>query len=192
MDGFEGLAAAIFLAMICMVVVPVLVFGALGWLATRKKKGWVGALAGAALGVTIGAGLIAYTFYADDLTRTQLEFSVPSDFAHDWVVLMEDPSSTVDITWSRGGLAPRGTLSVPSNGVVRLRTLEGVTGEDVEARLADGRPAMGGMARPNFPELGGGYLVMYSFRAYGDETEPDFQNMVDDEIVARIRQLEAE
>lgn len=192
MDGFEGLAAAILLAMICMVVVPAGVFAVLGWFATRKKNGWVGALSGAAVGVLIGGGLIAYTFYGEELTRTQLEFTVPSDFAHDWVVLMEDPASTAEITWSRDGLAPEGTLTVPSNGVVRLRTLDGVTGEDVEARLADGRPAWGSIARPNVPELGSGSLVMYSFRQFGDETEPDFQNMVDDEIVARIRALEAE
>ncbi len=33
---------------------------------------------------------------------------------------------------------------------------------------------------------------MYTFRQYGDETEPDFQNLEDDEIIARIRELEAE
>lgn len=192
MDGFEGLALAIFLAMICMVVVPALVFGAIGWFATRRKKGWVGALSGAFAGVLIGGGLVAYTFYADELTRTQLEFQVPPTFAHDWVVLMEDPTSSIQIEWTRSGLASKGTLTVPANGVVHVRTLEGVMGEDVEASLADGRRSWGSVARPNFPELGGGYLVMYTFRQYGDETEPDFQNLEDDEIIARIRELEAE
>ena len=72
----------------------------------------------------------------------QLTFAVPSDLAHEPVILIEDPSSPRELKWM-GGSHPcsigRGVLAVPRSGIVRAQTLALVAERYNYARLSDGR-----------------------------------------------------
>ena len=52
-DGMEGLALAIALASLCMLITPALVFGTIGYVVSRGRRGWVGALVGVVLGLGV-------------------------------------------------------------------------------------------------------------------------------------------
>lgn len=194
----EGLALAIFGAMICMVVVPALFFGGLGWLALRGQYGWVGGLVGAALGVGVGAIAVTMTFFEDTWSPPRLlELEVPAGFAHEWVYVVGDPAVSTEVAWSGVSLpftSPRGRVSVPRSGVVRVRSLAHLDGERVDAVLVRG----GGSGPRNVsfaaltlpPAAGSGRVVAFGFAPWpGREPEPPSDP---DALAARIAELERE
>ena len=195
MSGEDGLAAAIGLAMVCMIAGSIAVLGTIGWAITRKKKGAAGAIGGIALGALVGVAMVYFTFYQEDYPGAhaappRLDFEVPAGFAHDWVVLIEDPNAPTEIEWAEGEQV--GFVTVPSSGVVRVRSMAGL--EYPDARLL--RRLFGGYlegrdSRPPIAELGGS-VWMFRFRPSNELTEPDLGGMSDDELVARVRALEGE
>ena len=179
------------LAMVCMVVVPVGLLGALGWFAARNHLGWAGALAGVAVGLVVAGIAIKFTFYEGSYPApTLLVFEAAPGFSHGWVVLVEDPSVSAEIPWTEGE-GSRGLLTVPAGGVVRVRSLERLAQEYPDATLS-GEPAVGRASKPAFPELGATSVWMYRFEVPGGQGDLDIGGMEGDEFVARVRVLEAE
>lgn len=189
----DGMATGIMLAMICILAVPVSLFGAIGYLVFRQKKGWgwLGALLGVGLGVLLGVVGVGFTFYEDTMSPPpHIEIDVPEGFAHEWVFFLEDPTSSTEITW--GGLwSPSARISVPRSGVVRVRALGQLDGGNTQATLSDGRPH-NGFSGLNLPAaLGGGRMVAYCFVGWPGR-EPDVSTMDEATLTARITELEAE
>ncbi|MDQ3032708.1 MAG: hypothetical protein M3Y87_09845 [Myxococcota bacterium] len=197
-DGMQGLALAIFGAMLCMVAVPALAAGALGWLVARRRAGWLGALVGALLGGVLGAIAVTATFFEDVWSpRPTVTVEVPAGFAHEWVYLVGDPSSSVEVEWSGVDVpfsARSGRIAAPRSGIVRVRTLEHLDGGNVGAQLSiDGTlgpesQGSGGLNTP--PGLGSGRVVTFGFASYpGTEPEPPTDPAA---LAARILLLEQE
>lgn len=188
MDGFGGLAAAILVAMVLMVLVPALV---LGGLAQRVWKH--AAITGAAVVLGAGGGAIAVaaTFYGEAITRPTLTLEAPTEFEHEWVVLLEDPTVDRRLEW-RGALAPSASLRIPPGGVVRVAELPDPFRGDIDVVLSGGVHNNGLLARPAPPELRATRMVAFGFAAYGEETEPDLSMMEEGALVARVLELEAE
>jgi hypothetical protein len=191
MDGFEGLALAIFGAMACMLVVPALIGAALGYLALRRRSPWLGVALGVVVGGLIGAVAVGFTFFEDTMRPPpQLSVDVPPGFQHEWVFFLADPTSRHAIEWE-GRWTPSARVAVPRSGVLRVRDLGRLDGDLVEVSLSDGRTD-GARAAVNVPVgLGGGRMVAFGFASWPG-TEPDVGLLDDDALVARIRALEAE
>lgn len=191
MDGFEGLAAAIMLAMACMVTTPAALFGAMGYFALRRRKlGFAGALGGVLFGVAIGGVAVGFTFFEDTMRPpAHLEVQAPPGFAHEWVILIADPSASTSVEWE-GWWTPSARVSVPSSGVLRVRELGRLDGESPRVTL-NGRDHRGsaGLALP--ASMGGGRMVAFTFADWPG-TEPDVGSMREEALAARIRELEAE
>ncbi len=188
MEGFGGLAAAILVAMVLMVVVPALV---LGGLAQRIWKH--AAVTGAAivLGAGGGAVAVAATFYGEAITRPTLVLEAPTEFEHEWVVLLEDPTVDQRLDWS-GALAPSASLRIPPGGVVRVTQLPDPFRGDIDVVLSSGAHNTGLIARPAPTELRATRMVAFGFVAYGEETEPDLSMMDEAALVDRVLALEAQ
>lgn len=194
----EALALAILGASVCMVVVPALVVGALGWFLGRGRHGWAFGLMGAMLGGLVGCVAVAATFFEDAWSPpATVEIEAPPGFAHEWVYLVGDPSSSLELDW-RGIDAPftsrHARLTVPRSGVVRVRALGVLDGGHVDATLSiaggPAAPSMGrsGLALP--PGFGSGRMVAFGFAPYpGTEPEPPVDPAA---LAARITSLEQE
>jgi MFS family permease len=144
----NGLAIAILGAMALMVLAGLL----LGYLSSRflgHRFGWSSgerngaSLIFAALG--LGAGLLAITatFYESTWAPPpEVTFAVPQGFSENWVILLEDPSTSQQLEW-RGIEVPffgkSTTIAVPSNGIVRVREIGDLGGRmDITAQWSDG------------------------------------------------------
>jgi hypothetical protein len=187
-DGFEGLAAAIFCAMIALVVIPG-VLGALLGRALAKESRVAGAIVGGVVGVSIGGVAMGFAFFEDVMRPPpRLTLEAPPGFAHEWVFVVGDPSVSRALVWE-GSWTPEAQMSVPRGGVVRVRELGRLDGELVEVSL-DGRPSVS-FGACNAPGLGAGRVVMYGFAPWpGTEPEPDCSDAA--ALEARLRALEAE
>jgi hypothetical protein len=194
-DGMAGLALAIGAACIALVFAPAAIGGVLGYLALRGRVGAFGALLGGLLGAGAGALAVTATFFESTWSPPQtLLLEVPAGFAHEWVVLIADPTASADVAW--GGFdAPftsrRARLAVPSSGVLRVRDLGPLDGADVEAFLSTGK-RQGGRASLNAPPgVGPGRLAAFHFASYPGR-EPDLGSLAPAALAARLRALEAE
>ena len=184
MDGFEGLAAAIVVAMACMLLTPSILLGAAGYfLARKKKRGFVFGLLGALLGGGLGATAIAFTFYEQAMTGTTLALEgTPSE----WVVLLEDPSADNEIAWE-GAIKARGTLWVPPGGVIRVRSLEHIALDGgVEVTFGERGNTMT-WQRPAPEGLGATGFVVYGFFDTSGDPDVDLSTYSDEELVAWVR-----
>ena len=169
-DGMDGLALAILLASLCILIAPALVLGTLGYVVSRKRRGWLGALAGVVIGLGAGAlGVVATFMESTWDPPMELTLEVPPAFAHDQVLIVADPTASTEIDW-RGLdvplMARTASLAVPPSGVVRVRELGALDGGGVNAQLSSGETHWG-MTAMNAPSsLGGGRVVAYCFRPY--------------------------
>lgn len=181
--------------MLCLLSVPVLALGTIGVVVGRKKSTAARvalALGGATIGLAIGVGALVLTFFEDTVWGQTLELSVAPGFAHEWVIVVEDPAAT-EVVEMEGLIRPRARVTVPSRGgVLRVHSLGDVGGGGFEAvRMPDGASSMGMAARNLPPSLGSGRLLAVSFARWPG-TEPDLGMLDDAQLEARIRELEAE
>ena len=115
--------------MLLMAVGSVAVAWLAGWgvarlLGAPPKTRRVAGLMTGALGLLVGLAMIASTFFVNSWSPpVLLDLRVPADFAHETVILLEDPTIS-DANQSTGGGLPfsqrRITLAVPASGVVRV------------------------------------------------------------------------
>jgi hypothetical protein len=128
----SGLAQFIAISEI-LIVLGGLLLGVLLSQILARRLGWSGAklfLATLALGVIgFGGGVLAViaTVYEDIWAPPpEVTFNVPPGFTQDWVILLEDRSSSVQLVWAGVEIPFSGKktlIDVPSSGVVRLRDL---------------------------------------------------------------------
>ena len=197
MDGMEGLALAIFAASICMLVVPGLVLGAIGYLALRTKRGAaVGAVVGLAIGLGLGALAVTYTFFESTWDPpVHITFVTPPGYVHETVILLEDPTASLDIPWTglEMPLASRSAImTLPRSGVLRVRNVSDLMTNDRTAELSDGRHMWGMIMQPAPPGLGASQLIVFDFMMSGTRSEPDMGMMTPEALAATIRAREAE
>jgi hypothetical protein len=125
-----GLAYAIGITMILIVLTGLLAGILLGRILARRL-GWSGAkrllaiLGLSAIGVGGGALVVIANFYEDIWAPPpQVTFNTPPGFAQNWVIVLEDPLSPVQLVWKGPDIPFFGTkavIDVPSSGIVRLR-----------------------------------------------------------------------
>ena len=193
-DGMDGLALAIVLASLCILIAPALVFGSLGYVAARKRRGWLGALIGVVIGLGAGAVGVVATFMESTWDPPgELTLEVPPGFAHEWVLILADPTVSTEIDW-RGLdvplMARTASLAVPPSGVVRVRALGMVDGGDVRAQLSSGETQWGIVAMSAPSGVGAGRVVAYCFRPY-PFCQPDLTPTDPDALRALILEREA-
>lgn len=195
-DGMGGLAAAIGLASLCILVVPAALGGALGYFALRKWSGALGALLGAVLGAGTGVVAVAATFYESTFDPpVAITFEAPPGYRHDDVILLEDPSAP-EIPWTGPNLpfvSPEARLPVDRGGVLRVRSLLELQTNDREGFLATGERAWGFAMYPAPPGLSATSVVVFDFAPYGARREPELPYPDEAEALATvIRAREAE
>ena len=133
----EGLARAIGILMILIVLGGLLSGGLLGRILARHL-GWSGAerlLAVVGLGaIGVGAGvLVVIANFRQDIwaPSPQVVINVPPGFTQDWVILLEDRQGSVQLVW-KGVEIPffgkKTVIDAPSSGIVRVRDLSGIGG----------------------------------------------------------------
>jgi hypothetical protein len=128
----DGLALAIFIAMILMVLGGLL-FGVLpGWMMARHL-GWSGrkrlliTLGLGAIGAGGGILMVIATFNEDMWAPPpQVTLNVPPGFTQNWLILLEDPKSSTQLVW-KGVEIPffgkKTSIDVPASGIMRVRDL---------------------------------------------------------------------
>lgn len=193
----EGLAIAIFAASICMLVLPALMLGGLGYLALRRGKGGVlGAVIGVAVGLGLGALAVTYTFFESTWSPPlSITFVTPPGYVYDTVILLEDPTAAAEIPWTGAELpfsSRTATMPIPRSGVLRVRSVSDLMVNDRQALLSDGRRMWGMIMQPAPPGLGATQLVVFDFMAYGTNTEPDMSLMTPEAVASVVRTREAE
>ncbi|MEM9068448.1 MAG: hypothetical protein AAGE52_08075 [Myxococcota bacterium] len=188
----SGLAIAILLAMICMVIGPALVLGLVGYAVARgraRKNGAGGTLAltlgGVVVGVLIGGAAVLLTFF-ESVFDPVVVFEVPPNFDKPEIFLLEDPSASLEFEWGTFGL--RGSAPVPASGVVRVRTMGKLDHGPYTVELSTGQHNWGMASFPSPPGIPGPSVRCFSFREWtpGDTT----CERRGEELVAHLRQLE--
>jgi hypothetical protein len=175
----DAMAWAIRVASWLLMAAPI---AAGGWLGHRVLKNRWGLNAGMTLGAVVGLALVLRSFQ-EPLSQGNptLQITVPSNFAHESVIVISDSSATQEVIWSGG----HALLAVPKSGVVRLKTLGVLDGHEVDARLD--RKAYSAYGTLN---LDGARLTFYNF-AY-DRKEPALDLMPQAELAKYVREREAE
>ncbi len=194
-DGLDGLAAAIFGAMICMVLLPASLLGGVGYLLARRRRGWIGALVGVAIGVVGGALAVVGTFYESTWSPPPtLTVDVPPTFAHEWIYVVSDPGVATELAWTGHDLpftSRHAEIAVPRSGVVHLRSVASLENGAIEATLTHpgaSSPRSVGFAALTLP--GGGRVIAIGFARWpGREPQPPDDP---DALAARIATLETE
>jgi hypothetical protein len=191
----EGLALAILLASICILLTPALLFGGVGYFVLRKRAGILGAAIGVALGLAIGALAVVATFMESTWNPpVELTIDVPPDLRHRSIVLLEDPSATAEIPWAGMEIplsSPSAHLAVPPSGFLRVRSLEMLRTHDRVVRLSTGETAWGMAFLNPPPGLGASQLMYFDFVPY-PSPEPDPSLMEPAALLAWIQAREAE
>jgi hypothetical protein len=81
-----------------------------------------------------GVLIVIATFYENTWAPDpEVTFNVPPGFTQNWVILLEDRSSSVQLVWTGVGVVmpffrKKTLIDVPSSGIVRLRDLSGLGG----------------------------------------------------------------
>lgn len=188
----QGMALSIALASLCIMVLPGLLFGGVGYYLMRERRGWLGGLLGFALGLIVGVLSVTATFYEqtwDPLPALVLE--VPPGFDQDIVVLLGDASADAEVRWTGADIpffARTGHIEVPASGIMRVRALEGVLGGNVA--LSTGASAWGSLASPVPDGVRAERLFVLCFRPYPG-CEPDIGRLDADALRALIAEREA-
>jgi hypothetical protein len=175
----NAMALTIRIASWVAMAVPVVIGG---WVGRRWLKGRLGLNVGMLVGSVLGVGLDLWFFHESISQPTPvLQIHAPSDFAHESVILIEDPRSNNEVAWSGG----RGELAVPRSGVVRLKTLGLLYGHLIQAQL-NGQDYyhFGSMTVEGAP------LATFNFAYYAKE--PALDLMSTEALAAYIRDRESE
>jgi len=179
----QGLAIAIGLGCLLMLLVP---SAALALLA-RRFIGPGYTIAGALVGFAIGAVAMMATFFESTFSPPlTLAAQTPADFAHEWVVLVADGAT--EITWTGSSLpftSRTAHVKVPASGVVHVKTLGDIDGGDINGRLPRGAMSVG----RGTVNLGGKRVVMFCFVPWPGK-EPDLGQLTENELAARLAELE--
>jgi hypothetical protein len=164
----NDLAAVIFLACVLLVVVP----AAFGFWVARKNTSAQNPYralviaASVALGLVAGGLAVIATFFESTWSPApRVELVLPTQFDHDWVILLETPGASRTLTWS-GVEAPfsgkKTVVEVPTSGVVRVQSLAVVAGGNVDARTREGAQSNGSASGPGPTALGATSYVALS------------------------------
>lgn len=196
-DGAGGLAMAILLVMIALVVGGFLVFYMIGRAATHKSPGkrrflpWLLGLAGLGLGYLAIFPIFFESTWAPPPT---IRFIVPAGFNQPSVILLEDPSSSNELMWTGSTLPFFGMtaeVAVPASGVLRVKSYgpaEGRADTSVAwSDRGDGASDIGGGGGPAPPGINA-VSFMHFVRDQG-ANEPIYGG--DEEAAAYIRRREA-
>lgn len=196
-DGMSGLAAAIGVIMIAMVVGGFALAFFLGrGIAERSgaaggKASWIGLAIGL---VGLGAGVLAVfaTFYESAFSPPPaITLNLPLGYAHQTFVMLEDPAATTTLTWRGSDLIPffgRTTaLDVPAKGGLRIKDLGPLSGRgDAKVRWSDGSETMGFSGGPAPAGLN---ATSYAIFHRGNPSAEDVALSYDpDKLAAFIRQ----
>lgn len=139
----EGLAVAIGVAMIVMVTVPVVVL-----VLVAKRFGTVAMVVALLVGLVVGGLAVTATFFERTWNRpiaVVFEGATP----HTLIFVVPDPKAApIDVTGLPVPLMQRkAVLRVPTNGVVYVKDLAPIQGEDLESRL-NGKSNVGALSTP--------------------------------------------
>lgn len=128
-----GLAVAIGLAMLAMLIVPVVVL-----VLIAKRFGAVPMIAALVLGLVVGVLAISATFFEDSWSppmRVVLEGQTNEAVI---VVVADENAAPLVITGSDLPFMEKKTvIQVPPNGLVRVKSLEPLYGQNLNARRGD-------------------------------------------------------
>ena len=176
-DGMWGLAVAILGGMVLIMAVAI---GIGVWLGRRLGSmagvGWKWPVfAGTvALSTLIGVGVVVATFMEDTWSPPDdIVFALPPGFAPPSVMLMEDPTVSAEMPWRGSNKWPlmhrTAELAVPTNGVVRVRTLGfGEVIQHPRMRLADGRSVDSALTVHDVPGVSPGMVLVAIVREGGE------------------------
>lgn len=167
-DQAGGLALAIGLVMLLMVVGGLVLFALLGRVLARRiapeRPRLVMALT-ALVGAGLGWLLVIATFYESSWSPPpQLHLATAPGFDRP-VVILEDPRAPLELAWQGGALpftTARAEINVPPSGIVRVRDLGPAGGNAMLAvTWPDGRASPGAGGGPGPPGTGAiSYLVV--------------------------------
>ena len=197
-DGMGGLAVAIILAMVLMIVGASVIALLLGRRVARQRGASPAAvikagLFGSLIGVALGLSAVAATFFESSWSPPpRLEISVPPGYAQPWTILLEDPRAPTAIVW-RGADFPfarrRARIAVPPAGVRRVKALGEAAGRgDLEILWSDGAPHNGTGGGPA-PAGSGAHSYILLGRPLPDGILP--QAPSGDSLAAEIKAREA-
>jgi hypothetical protein len=166
-DGASGLAMAIGIAMVLMVLGSVGAFV----LIARALKRWVRptlrvpvVVAMVVVGAGIGWVLVMATFYESSWSPPpQLSLATPPGFTAPAVLLLEDPRAPGSLEWHDSWLpftTPTATANIPPSGILRVRSFGLIAGRaDADVVWPDGiRTGPGGGPGP--PGTGANSFIM--------------------------------
>ena len=168
-DQGSGLALAIFLAMVLMVLGATALFALAARMFTRKltpARRHLVTLPIALVGAGVGWLLVLATFYESSWSpRPRLSLAAAAGFDAPVVVLLEDPRASRTIEWRSGRLpftTATAEIAVPPEGIVRMRSLGRMSGRtNIDAIWPDGRPSPAAASGPGPPGTGArAYLVI--------------------------------
>jgi hypothetical protein len=175
-DGASGLAMLIGLVIVVVVVASTALPAWLG----RRRFGLPGLLVFGALGMAASVLYVIATFYEDTWSPPlALTFEAPPGVKHKLVRVIEDPGAPpIVVTGRKLPFTQRhARLVVPADGIVRVRDLAPLRGEDVRAYLHGELHGGGGM--------GPGYLFAFSGRDVPPEEQPRFNRRWAHEAASR-------
>lgn len=187
MSADSGMALGILIAMILIVSVPGVIFGAIGLVIGNKrtegesKKGLAYGCGGFVLGVVVGIIGLFVTFYESAFEAT-LKLETPPGFTHDAVLILGDPTASTRLDWNT--MRTEATLVVPPSGVVRVPTLEDFETMAFFAELPSGEASTSFSSRP----APGSLAPVTVVRCVGFGTSTDCEN---EDVEALIRSREA-
>jgi hypothetical protein len=147
-DGLGGLALALFIVK-TLIVLGGFLLGVLLSRILARSLGWSGDkrlldLGLGSIGVGCGVLFVIASFYQSTWAPPpQVEFTMPPGFTHNWVILLEDRTGSVQPVWEGVEIpffGKRTAIDVPPSGVVRVRDLSGLRGPsgDVNVQWSDG------------------------------------------------------
>ena len=182
MSPDSGMALAIMIAMILIVSIPGVVLGAIGYVVGKKradgerKGGLVFGCGGFVLGAALGVLGVVLTFYEDTFEPT-MALQTPAGFAHDSVIILEDPTASTRLDWNTTRSEAR--LASPASGVVRLADLEDFSGRGFFAVLPSGDTTIGFSSRPAPPGLSPARVVLcLAFAHASDCDREDIEELI--------------
>lgn len=168
-DGASGLALAIAICMVLMVLGALVLFAFAGRALTRgsspSRRLLITTLM-ALVGVGLGWLLVMATFYESSWSPPpRLQLVIPPGFDAPVVVLLQDNRAPQTVEWRGGGLpftAATAEISVPPTGIVRVRSFGPMAGRgDLEVTWPDGRRSPGAGGGPGPPSTGANaYIVI--------------------------------
>ena len=100
------------------------------------------------LGVGCGMLVMIATFYESTWAPPpQVTFNAPPGFAATWVIMLEDPTVSTQLTWQGRELpfsGKRTSIDVPLSGIVRVKSLGALSGRvDTTVTWSDGSTSTG-------------------------------------------------